>query len=63
MRYEGYQPTALGAKAMIRHVDDFRTVHNLASLDQLTEALGRIGPRRSEGRASGGASFPLAASA
>lgn len=39
MRFDGYAPTAMGAQAMIDHVDDFRTVHNLASLDGLTSAL------------------------
>ncbi len=42
MRYDGYAPTASGARAMIRHVDDLRTVHNLASLEDLTEALGQV---------------------
>ncbi|MGH1477258.1 MAG: vWA domain-containing protein [Geminicoccales bacterium] len=41
MRYDGYAPTATGARAMIDHVDDFRTVHNLASLNDLTGALGQ----------------------
>lgn len=39
MRFDGYAPTAMGARAMIDHVDDFRTVHNLASLNELTNAL------------------------
>jgi hypothetical protein len=34
---------------MIRHVDDFRTVHNLAALRDLTEVLSREGTRRAEG--------------
>ena len=34
---------------MIRHVDDFRSVHNLASLRDLTEVLSREGKRRAEG--------------
>jgi hypothetical protein len=52
LRWDGYAPLATGAKAMIRHVDDFRTVHNLASLAQLTDALGHIRPRREEGLTS-----------
>jgi hypothetical protein len=40
---------AAGSRAIVRHVDDFRPVHNLESLAQLTSALGRIGPRREEG--------------
>jgi len=48
LRYEGYAPVATGAKAMMPHVDEFRTVHNLDSLAELTEALGELGPRRPE---------------
>jgi hypothetical protein len=49
LRYEGYTPIATGSRAIIKHVDDFRPVHNLESLGQLTEALDRFGPRREEG--------------
>jgi uncharacterized protein len=49
LRWEGYAPLAAGSRAIIRHVDDFRAVHNFASLGQLTAALARIGPRREEG--------------
>jgi uncharacterized protein with von Willebrand factor type A (vWA) domain len=49
LRFEGYAPLAAGARAIIRHVDDFRPVHNLESLADLTTALARIGPRREEG--------------
>jgi hypothetical protein len=49
LRWEGYAPLAAGSRAIIRHVDDFRPVHNLDSLAQLTSALARIGPRREEG--------------
>jgi uncharacterized protein len=52
LRYEGYAPIATGAKAMVRHVDDVREVHNLESLSQLTSALGRLGPRREEAASS-----------
>jgi hypothetical protein len=48
LRYEGYAPIATGSRAIIEHVDDFRPVHNLESLGQLTEALGHFGPRRQE---------------
>ena len=48
LRYEGYAPIATGAKAMVRHVDDVREVHNLESLSGLTSALGRLAPRREE---------------
>ena len=31
LRFDAYAPISTGARAMIRHVDDFRTVHNLAA--------------------------------
>jgi uncharacterized protein with von Willebrand factor type A (vWA) domain len=49
LRYRDFQPRALGMKAMLPHVDDFRSAHNLESLAQLTAALNRPGPRRAEG--------------
>lgn len=49
LRYDGYEPISKGAQAMIRHVDDFRTIHNLQSLKQLTDILSRAGSRREEG--------------
>jgi uncharacterized protein with von Willebrand factor type A (vWA) domain len=49
LRFESYAPLASGARAIIRHVDDFRPVHNLESLADLARALARIGPRREEG--------------
>ena len=33
LRYEGFEPRALGMRAMLPHVDDFRPVHNLESLE------------------------------
>jgi len=52
LRYEGYAPIATGSRAIIRHVDDFRPVHNMESLAELTDALSDIGPRRQEGISS-----------
>jgi uncharacterized protein with von Willebrand factor type A (vWA) domain len=49
LRYEGFAPISTGAKAMIRHVDDFRPAHNLNSLRDLATALGAAGSRRAEG--------------
>lgn len=49
LRYDAYQPKSLGAKALIPHVDDFRTVHNLQGLSDLSEALSRPAARRQEG--------------
>jgi uncharacterized protein with von Willebrand factor type A (vWA) domain len=45
LRYEGFQPKSRGVRAMLPHVDDFRTVHNLASLNDLADALSRETPR------------------
>ncbi|WP_029003921.1 vWA domain-containing protein [Azorhizobium doebereinerae] len=39
LRYAGFEPRARGVKAMLPHVDDFRPVHDLASLEALVEAL------------------------
>ena len=41
LRYAAYRPQSQGAKAMIRHVDDFRAIHNLDSMKSLADALGR----------------------
>ena len=41
LRYAGFQPKSQGIKAMLPHVHEFRPVHNLASLRELIEALGR----------------------
>mgnify|MGYP002713727387 CR=1 FL=1 len=49
LRFDAYAPITTGAKAMIRHVDDFRPAHNLTSLRDLTEVLGSHGTRRAEG--------------
>ena len=55
LRWEGYAPLAAGSRAIIRHVDEVRSVHNLASLGQLTEVLSRPVPRREEGVTSAAA--------
>lgn len=39
LRYEGFEPKARGIKAILPHVDIFRTVHNLKSLHDLSEIL------------------------
>ncbi len=47
LRFAGYEPKSLGAQAMVPHVDEVRSVHNLASLTELAEVLGRpAAPRR-----------------
>jgi len=45
LRYDAYRPQSQGAKAMIRHVDDFRPIHNLESMQNLADALGSAATR------------------
>ncbi|HLS69671.1 MAG TPA: VWA domain-containing protein [Kiloniellales bacterium] len=49
LRWEGYEPKAQGARAIMPHVDDFRPVHNLESLSALTAVLSEEPRRRLEG--------------
>jgi len=55
LRFDGFAPRARGVKALLPHVDEFRPVHDLASLEALVAALSappgltpgdRRGPRR-----------------
>ncbi len=46
LRYDGFEPKSAGIQAMLRHVDDFRTVHNLQSLEQLSDIFARFGTRQ-----------------
>ncbi|MGH6947045.1 MAG: vWA domain-containing protein [Kiloniellales bacterium] len=48
LRYEGYEPKSQGARALIRHVDDLRSIHNLESLRHLAEVLSHPSARRAE---------------
>jgi uncharacterized protein with von Willebrand factor type A (vWA) domain len=41
LRWDGFEPKSQGIRAMLPHVDEFRTVHNLASLRGLVAALSR----------------------
>jgi uncharacterized protein len=47
LRWAGFEPKSQGIRAMLPHVDDFRPVHNLASLRGLVDLLSRPTPRRS----------------
>ncbi len=49
LRYDAYEPKSQGARAIMPHVDEFRPVHNLESLADLTRVLSRTGRRRLEG--------------
>ncbi len=46
LRYEAYAPKSQGARAMLPQVDEFRSVHSLASLSDLAQALSRPPPQR-----------------
>jgi uncharacterized protein with von Willebrand factor type A (vWA) domain len=48
LRYEGFEPKSVGIRAMLPHVDEFRTIHNLDSLRDLTRILSEPAPRQGE---------------
>ncbi len=50
LRWDGFQPKSSGIRAMLPHVDEFRTVHSLDSLRALVDLLSRPAPPR--GRAN-----------
>ncbi|SDF77380.1 hypothetical protein SAMN05216241_102304 [Limimonas halophila] len=52
LRYSGYAPKSLGARAMLPYVDDFRPVHNLASLSELADVLSAPIEHRTSGMAA-----------
>ena len=39
LRYDGFKPEAGGIRTMLPHVDEFRSVHNVQSLMDISEAL------------------------
>jgi len=39
LRFDGFSAKAQGVRAMLPHVDDFRPIHNLASMADLCKAL------------------------
>jgi uncharacterized protein with von Willebrand factor type A (vWA) domain len=39
LRFDGFEARAEGIRAMLPHVDEFRTLHNLESMEALCEAL------------------------
>jgi uncharacterized protein with von Willebrand factor type A (vWA) domain len=41
LRWEGFEPRSQGIRALLPHVDEFRPVHNLASLRDLVKTLSR----------------------
>jgi uncharacterized protein len=43
LRYDGFEAKAAGIRAMVPHVDELRTLHNLAAMSDLCEALSANG--------------------
>ena len=52
LRYDKFEPKSLGIRALLPHVDEFRAVHNIASLTELVEALSGPATRKPERRAA-----------
>ncbi|MEH6548227.1 MAG: VWA domain-containing protein, partial [Sneathiella sp.] len=50
LRYQGFEPRSRGVKAILPHVDLFRTVHNLDSLIELADILSKPQPHLNESR-------------
>jgi len=48
LRWDGFQPKSQGIRAMLPHVDEFRTVHSLDSLRALVDLLSRPAPPRGQ---------------
>ncbi len=46
LRWDGFEPKSQGIRAMLPHVDEFRPVHNLASLRALVQTLSAPAPTR-----------------
>jgi uncharacterized protein with von Willebrand factor type A (vWA) domain len=51
LRFDGFEPKARGVRAMLPHVDEFRSVHNLDALADLCASLDKktvhsVDPRR-----------------
>ncbi len=44
LRYSAFEAKAQGIKMMLPHVDEFRPVHNLTSMEGLIEALSAAPP-------------------
>ena len=42
LRWDGFSPKARGVRALLPHVDMFRTCHNLASLEDLTASMNGV---------------------
>jgi uncharacterized protein len=59
LRFEGFEAKARGVQTMLPHVDEFRPVHNLDSMEALCRALsGRQGERGANGTGRRGLEHP-----
>ena len=45
LRFEGFEAKARGIRTILPHVDEFRPIHNLDSIAELTRALSASGGR------------------
>ena len=50
LRFGGFEAKAQGIRAMLPHVDEFRPIHNLKSMDALIKALGEEGSDEADPR-------------
>jgi uncharacterized protein with von Willebrand factor type A (vWA) domain len=50
LRFDGFAARAGGVRAMLPHVDEFRPIHNLASMAALCQALDAAGGREADPR-------------
>jgi len=41
LRYDQFEPKSIGIRTMLPHVDDFRSIHNIDSIKDLSAVLGR----------------------
>jgi len=49
LRFDGFAPKSLGVRALLPHVDEFRPVHSLESLEDLAKLLGEPAGIRRKG--------------
>lgn len=50
LRFDGFEARARGVRAMLPHVDDLRSIHNLQSVSDLAQALSGDGSRAGDPR-------------
>jgi uncharacterized protein len=50
LRFDGFEPRARGVRAMLPHVDEFRSAHNLNALSDLVRSLSKGGGAEADPR-------------